>query len=231
MLELDEPSERTGSFDWPPCREMQPVGFAVPHRHEDWTMSLARTKQELAVELAKMREQLSEKLSEIQQTLSQGKEASVRRRKAQQAGIQVGQRRLPSLPRALSAISQEIRNSQMIFNRPADPSDDLALTCSQETWQRAIGILAAHAISVWKNARAVIRPPVISVGPDGSVDLYWTSAPYGLLLNVPADPKQPATYYGDDATNPDSNRASGKLDSTRVVDPGVLMWLAHTAEQ
>jgi len=138
---------------------------------------------------------------------------------------------LPTLPRALSSIAERIRNSQVIFNRPADPSDELVLTCSKETWQRAIEILVAHAISVWKNARAVTEPPVISAGPDGSVDLYWTAAPYGLLLNVPADPNQPATYYGDDATNPDSNRTSGKLDSTKPTDPGVLMWLAHTAQR
>ena len=138
---------------------------------------------------------------------------------------------MPFLPTDLSPISDAIENSKVIFNRPPDPSDDLALRCSQETWRRAIKILTDHALSVWEKAKTVIRSPVISAGPDGSVDLYWTAEPYGLLLNVPADPTQPATYFGDDATNPDSNRTSGKLNSSKLIDPGVLMWLAHTAEQ
>ena len=135
------------------------------------------------------------------------------------------------MPAELSPVADAIENSKEVLNRPPDPSDDLSLRCSQEAWHRATKILIDHALSIWEKAKVVIRPPVIAAGPDGSVDLYWTAAPYGLLLNVPADPKQPATYYGDDATNPDSNRTSGKLDPTKPIDMGVLMWLAHTAEQ
>ena len=135
------------------------------------------------------------------------------------------------MPTELSPIAKAIEHSKGIFNRPPDPSDDLALICSQEAWQRAAKILTDHALSIWEKAKVAIRPPVISAGPEGSVDLYWTAAPYGLLLNVPADPKQPPTYYGDDAANPDSNRTCGKLDPTKPTDIGVLMWLAHTAEQ
>ncbi|MBI2925244.1 MAG: hypothetical protein HYY24_06015 [Verrucomicrobia bacterium] len=138
---------------------------------------------------------------------------------------------MPFIPAELARIADAIENSRVIFNRQPDPSNDLALVCSQDTWQRATKILVDHALSVWEKTKLAIRPPVISAGPGGSVDLYWTAAPYGLLLNVPANPKQPATYYGDDAANPECNRTSGRLESTRPVDPGVLMWLAHTAEQ
>lgn len=231
-LQEEEPGVRTGQSAWLPCREMQPIGFAAPHSQEDWSKAPAITTQDvyrLAVELAQMREQISQQLTEIQQKLSQRKEPRLRWRRTKPARKDAGQRILPFLPTDLSPISDAIENSKVIFNRPPDPSDDLALTCSQETWRRATKILTDHALSVWEKAKVVIRSPVISAGPDGSVDLYWTAAPYGLLLNVPADPTQPATYYGDDATNPDSNRTSGKLDSTRLIDPGVLMWLAHTA--
>lgn len=234
LLEVEEPGGKTDCSDWLPSREreMQPVGFAAPQSHEDWSNAPAITTQDvyrLAVELAQMREQISRQLTEIQQKLSQRKEPRLRWRRTKPTRKDAGQRVLPFLPTELSPISDAIENSKAIFNRLPDPSDDLALTCSQETWRRATKILTDHALSVWEKAKAVIRPPVISAGPDGSVDLYWTATPYGLLLNVPADPAQAATYYGDDATNPDSNRASGKLDSTRLIDPGVLMWLAHTA--
>jgi hypothetical protein len=124
-----------------------------------------------------------------------------------------------------------IENSRTIVTRQPDPSDDLTLACSQETWQRASKILIEHALAVWGKINMVIRAPAISAGPDGSVDLYWTAAPYGLLVNIPLDPKQPATYFGDDATNPDANRTSGTLDPTKPTAVGILMWLAHTADQ
>ncbi|MEK7677950.1 MAG: hypothetical protein AAB676_19135 [Verrucomicrobiota bacterium] len=236
LLEVEEAGVKTGCSDWLPSREreMQPGGFAAPQSHEDWSNAPAITTQDvyrLAVELAQMREQISQQLTEIQQKLSQRKEPRWRWHRTKPARKDTGQRVLPFLPTDLSPISDAIENSKVIFNRPPDPSDDLALRCSQETWRRAIKILTDHALSVWEKAKTVIRSPVISAGPDGSVDLYWTAEPYGLLLNVPADPTQPATYFGDDATNPDSNRTSGKLNSSKLIDPGVLMWLAHTAEQ
>ena len=232
-LQVEERGGRTRRSGWLPCREMQPIGFAAPHSQEDWSKAPAIASQDvyrLAVELAQMREQISQQLAEIQQKLSQRKDPRLRWRRTKPASKDAGQRALPFLPTELSPISVAIENSKVIFSRPPDPSDDLALKCSQETWRRATKILTDHALSIWEKAKLVIRSPVISAGPDGSVDLHWTAAPYGLLLNVPADLAQPATYYGDDAKNPDSNRTSGKLDSTGLIDPGVLMWLAHTAE-
>ena len=236
LLEVEEPGEKTGCSDWLPSgeREMQPVGFAAPQSHEDWSKAPAITTQDvyrLAVELAQMRKQISQQLNEIQQKLSQRKEPRLRWRRTKPDRKDTSQRVLPFLPTDLSPISDAIENSKIIFNCTPDPSDDLALACSHETWRRAIKILTDHTLSVWEQTKLVIRPPVISAGPDGSVDLYWTAAPYGLLLNVPANPEQPATYFGDDATNPDSNRTSGKLDSSKPIDLGVLMWLAHTAER
>jgi hypothetical protein len=134
-------------------------------------------------------------------------------------------------PEGFSAISEAIQRAKELVDRPRDESDDLGLKCSQEAWQRAVNILKTHAELIWKHTHILIKPPIISAGPDGSVDLYWAAAPYGLLINVPADANEPATYYGDDATNPDSNRVSGKLNPTRAIDPGVLIWLAHTSEQ
>lgn len=220
--------------DWTvPCRGMQPIGFPISHEHEDWPKApiTADDFARLTAEFAELRELVAEMHSEIQKTLSRRKELRLCGRTALCAVGDAAQGVLPFLPTELATIADVIEGSKVIFNRPPDSSDNLGLACSQETWRRAIKILIDHALSIWKKARTAIRPPVISAGPDGSVDLYWIATPYGLLLNVPADPKQPATYYGDDATNPESNRTSGKLDLTKPIDIGVLMWLAHTTEQ
>ena len=233
-LELDEATEGTGCSDWTlPRREMQPAGFAIHDSHEGWSKTPAIPTQDvarLAAEVAQLREQFSRALSEIEQKLSQGKEPRLRSRRTRLARRDPDQSIPLFMPTELSPIAEAIEHSKVIFNRPPDPSDDLVLSCSQETWQRATKLLIDHALSIWEKAKVAIRPPVISAGPNGSVDLYWSAAPHGLLLNVPADPKQPATYYGDDATNPDSNHTRGKLTPAKPTDIGVLMWLAHTAE-
>lgn len=217
-----------------PCRGIQPPGFTIPHQHEEWPDARIVSAQEFArfsAEFIELRELMSEMRSEIKRALSQSKELRLRERKVRRTGQNMGQGVLPFLPKELRAISEAIENSRVSFNRQPDPSDDLSGVCSREAWERAMKILIGHALSVWEKLKLVIHPPVISPGPDGSVDLYWTAAPYGLLINVPADPKLPATYFGDDATSPDSTHTSGKLDPMKHIDVGALMWLAHIAEQ
>ena len=154
---------------------------------------------------------------------------SRRSRQGKTAGSSRGHAR--GLATALSCISEAIEKSREIVNRPQDTSDEIGGVCTQETWQRAVDILAAHAGKVWRYARVKVRCPVISPGPKGSMDLYWSPSPYGLLLNIPANIEEPVTYYGDDADNPDSNATSGKIDPRNEIDPGVLAWLAHMEER
>ncbi len=124
-----------------------------------------------------------------------------------------------------------LRKSREIMSRPQDPSDDLGPVSTEQTWYRAVDILTAHARWVWKNTRIKVKPPVILDGPKGSVDIYWEPAPYGLLLNVPPNPQEAATYYGDDAKKPDSNHTSGKIDPKKLIDPGLLAWLAYMGQK
>lgn len=135
------------------------------------------------------------------------------------------------LPMPLSYLYETIEKSREIVNRPKDTIDEMGGVCAQETWQRAVDILTAHARKVWLYARVKIRCPIITPGPKGSVDLYWPPCPYGLLLNVPADIEGPITYYGDDAENLDSNATSGKIEPIKEIDAGVLAWLAHMEEK
>ena len=140
-------------------------------------------------------------------------------------------RPFPEMPQELSSIRETIEGSRKLLAMAPDASDDLSLQCSQQAWQRAVKILSDHALEVFRKIKVAIRPPLISAGPDGSVDLYWTATPYGLLVNVPADPGEPVSYFGDNAISPDSYRTKGVIESGRPIDVGILMWLAHTAEQ
>jgi hypothetical protein len=233
LLEFDESSEAAICSGWPQ-REVRPPNFPVRHAHEDLPEARTITVQQvvrLATDVAQMRAQFSKALTKIEQQLSHHRGPRLASRGGRLPRRSAGQTALPLVPKELSPILDAIENSKAIVNCQPDPSDDLPLACSHETWQRATRILIDHALAVWVKIKVVIRAPTISAGPEGSVDLYWTSAPYGLLINIPPDPKQPATFFGDDATNPDATRTSGMLEPAKPIDVGILMWLAHTADQ
>ena len=235
LLEPDEFVQGTSCPDWSaPRREVPPVGFSAPDQHEGVFDAPAATPQhlaQLADEIAQMRAQLSQVLAHVKQRLVLGEAPRLPPRRGRLIRGDARQTSLPFVPKELSPILNAIENSEAIAGRQPDPTDDVPLACSRETWQRATRILIDHALAVWEKIKVVTRAPTIAAGPDGSIDLYWTASPYGLLINVPATPMEPATYFGDDATNPDSNRTSGKLDPTKPIDVGILMWLAHTAEK
>jgi hypothetical protein len=235
LLEPDEFAQGTSCPDWSvPRHEVRPVGFSAPDQHEGVFDAPAGTAQhlaQLADEIARMRAQLSQVLAQVKQRLALGEAPRLPSRRGRLIRGDASQTALPFVPKELSPILDAIENSEAIAGRQPDPTDDAPLACSHETWQRATRMLLDHALAVWEKIKVVIRAPTISAGPDGSIDLYWTAAPYGLLINVPAAPEEPATYFGDGATNPDSNRTNGKLDPTKPTDVGILMWLAHTAEQ
>jgi hypothetical protein len=148
-------------------------------------------------------------------------------KKVRNEGSRRNEWQMPKLPGELRKVSDTISGSHQIVNRNPEPDEEFVLTVSESTWRRAVDLLVAHASQVWDFAGIAIKPPVISAGRDGSVDLYWHVEPYGLLVNVPATADQPPTYYGDDRSSPETNKTSGEVKPNRPTDPGILMWLAH----
>ena len=63
--------------------------------------------------------------------------------------------------------------------------------------------------------------PQINPGPDGSIDLFWKQPTWELLVNVPANSNQAASFYGEDQTG---HTIKGSLD-TSEPNIGVIVWL------
>ncbi|MBI2263173.1 hypothetical protein HY373_02390 [Candidatus Berkelbacteria bacterium] len=87
---------------------------------------------------------------------------------------------------------------------------------SKDTWLRAISLLSSIAWKIWQEQNIQIAVPDIAPVPDGSVDLDWKPENYELLINIPADPQKPPTYYGDDLKG--SNVIKGELDTSEALD-------------
>ena len=187
-------------------------------------------KTEISTDMKACFLKLDERLAKLEEILS-GRLPLVGRRKRIYKTTRSRRKSVQSLPQPLTSFSEIIEKSREIMNRPKDQSDDLGPVFTKETWSRSMDILIAHVKWLWNHMRIKVKTPVISDGPKGSVDIYWAPDPYGLLLNVPDDPNEPATYYGNSAENPDSNHTGGQISLTKSIDPGVLAWLAHMGEK
>lgn len=89
------------------------------------------------------------------------------------------------------------------------------------TWKRSIRFIQDHIHWLWRKYALVIDAPDILPGPDGSIDIHWETKNYELLINIPADPSEPASFYGDDYGN-SSIRGTFKPESYNL---GLLSWL------
>jgi hypothetical protein len=69
--------------------------------------------------------------------------------------------------------------------------------------------------------RISLPVPQINPGPDGSIDLFWKQPTWELLVNVPENANESASFYGEDQTG---HTIKGSLD-TSAPNLGVIMWL------
>jgi hypothetical protein len=93
----------------------------------------------------------------------------------------------------------------------------------EETWKRAAQFVLNSAKLLWDCHVTVIDIPSLLPGPDGSIDIHWETKQYELAINIPTDPKDMATFYGDD---------KGALSIKGTLDPssenqGLLLWLKN----
>ncbi len=126
-----------------------------------------------------------------------------------------------SLPAELSPISMAIERSHCIRDLLDDWDDEGAPAISKATWDRAIGWLSDNALSLWTEHRVVVDAPMMSAGPDGSVDVHWKDDRRQLLVNVPADATQPMEFFGDDRGH---TVVKGVLDES-VSNRWLFEWL------
>ena len=128
------------------------------------------------------------------------------------------------LPAALRHLAVEIERSRSMLDLPDDWDEAGSPGYAEATWERAVGFLVRNASWLWRDYGVPIQAPRIRKGPDGSIDLDWRTPGHELLVNVPADPNESATYYGDDGAG--RHQVKGSLD-TSAPNQWLLMWLTE----
>lgn len=129
-----------------------------------------------------------------------------------------------ALPIALRTTAEEIARSQSILALEDDWDGEGSPSYAKGTWNRAIALLVDDAISLWDEHGIVVASPRVLAGPHGSIDLHWRTPKRELLVNVPEDPAEPVSYYGDDGQG--RYPIEGKLDPNQA-NRWLLLWMAE----
>jgi len=91
----------------------------------------------------------------------------------------------------------------------------------KDTWERATQFIKKIYVHLWRQTQKLITPPNILPGPDGSIDFHWKTPKFDLLINIPEDPEEPATFSSDDYGQ---NTIKGTFDPNKI-NHALLSWL------
>ena len=125
--------------------------------------------------------------------------------------------------RGVRAINDAIEDSRRILDLGEDWDDQGSPGYQESTWRRATGFLAEMARVARTTLGLPLPVPMISPAGGGSIDLYWRDEQRSLLVNIPSDPAELGTYYGQndlgDTTAGQLNPASARIH--------LVAWLAQ----
>ena len=130
---------------------------------------------------------------------------------------------LEALEWSFSHIREAVERSREILTWEDNWDGEGSPGFSEAAWLRAVGFLMDNAERLWRKYRTPIQAPEILPGPDGSIDIHWKTEHHELLVNIPANQSELASFYGDDSAR---HAIKGKLD-TDSDSRWLLMWLAE----
>lgn len=100
-------------------------------------------------------------------------------------------------------IDSAIEQSRWMLDLEENWDDDGAPAVRDSVWRRATNLLREIATKFEKDYRRVIPLPSIMPTGDGGIDLHWRNSRFDILLNVPPEAEELATFYGENAKNPE----------------------------
>jgi len=113
---------------------------------------------------------------------------------AKELEIEVDGKIIANLPQELNAIFNSIQRSKYILELEENWDSEGAKSYKKSTWIKAIHFLVNYSKEIFESIGKIIEPPRITHGPDGSIDILWKNTNYRLLINIPADTDNIASF-------------------------------------
>ena len=120
-------------------------------------------------------------------------------------------------------LKAEIEQAKRILELEDDWDGEGSPGYSEDTLNRAIAFLTTYAQRLWESDGIPFPVPRIGPGPEASIDLYWKQPRWELLVNIPADPSEAASYSAED----DGGHRSRGFVPTEKFDSRFATWLKN----
>lgn len=140
------------------------------------------------------------------------------------SGIEIESNWIDKLHQQFTSFYEEIESAkQKILNLPNNWDEEGAKRYKEETLDRVVEFIRKLSYLLWKETQKLIHVPNISPVPDGSIDIHWKNDNYDLLVNIPEDNSEPATFSSDDYK---INAVKGTFDQ-KEINPILFYWLTE----
>ncbi len=133
--------------------------------------------------------------------------------------VSIVRAQLPALDHILHAIN----SSRYILELGEDWDGEGAKPYNADTWERTTQFVRQYATHAWKKVGVSIPAPRILPGPNGSIDIHWKSQTHELLVNIPENSEELASFYGDDFG---LVKIKGSFKPS-TLNAGIICWLSE----
>ncbi len=121
-------------------------------------------------------------------------------------------------------LKAEIEQARRILELEDDWDGEGSPGYSEETFNRAVAFLTTYVEGLWESCGMPLPIPRIGPGPDGSIDLHWKQPSWELLVNIPTDPNEAASYSGEDD---EGHQSRGFLGTEKFNSRFARTWLTN----
>ena|SRR2546422_8585400 len=119
-----------------------------------------------------------------------------------------------------------IMESRSLLNLPDNWDGEGSAAYSESTWQRAVNFLVEQWTEFLKTEGRAMELPSILPDSNGSIDLWWDTEEFQLLISIPASELLPASLYGH---KHGGQKIEYVLNSSKA-DERLVRWMAEREE-
>lgn len=128
------------------------------------------------------------------------------------------------LPVSLGSLAETIEQSRSLLQLEDDWDGAGTRGYAEQTWHRVVEFLVRYATALWEQHRTVTESLEILPDTEGALAIDWRTGNGELLITVPDNPAQEASYYADNGSG--RRKSKGTLD-TSVLERWLVCWLAE----
>jgi hypothetical protein len=124
------------------------------------------------------------------------------------------------VPPQLASLEAAIEAARREFASFRQEDEEALVPPEMATFERTAAFLMRSAAWLLERDGVVLEAPVLTPGPEGSIDILWRSQETELLVNIPPG-RSEADFYGD---TKDGLRIKGTFNPD-IHHSGILSWL------